>query len=291
MVRQPYMPTDASTLHDQMPLFMDQHDTEGASPDDLARAHTADLQVQNEHGVKFLTYWLDYQGGSANCLVDAPDPAAVNRAHAAAHGQLAGRIVPVDKSEVLAFLGRTEDPAGTITEAATRTIVFTDMVDSTAQLDEFGDAAGMETLREHNRIVRRVLGDHRGREVKNTGDGFLLSFDSTSDAVRFATELQRVLSDYSEEHHERQIRVRIGINAGEPVSEEGDLFGLAVNVAARLCDHASAGEILASAAVAGLTMGKGFDFTDAGTVSLKGLKNPLPTFRLQLPPAPSPQKP
>lgn len=274
-----------------MPLFMDQHDTEGASPEDLARAHTADLQVQAEHGVKFLTYWLDYQGGSANCLVDAPDPAAVNRAHAAAHGQLAGRIVPVDESEVLAFLGRTEDPAGTITEAATRTIVFTDMVDSTAQLDEFGDAAGMETLREHNRIVRRVLGNHRGREVKNTGDGFLLSFDSTSDAVRFAIELQRVLADYSEEHHDRQIRVRIGINAGEPVSEEGDLFGLAVNVAARLCDHASAGEILASAAVAGLTMGKGFNFTDAGTVSLKGLKNPLPTFRLQLSPAPSPQEP
>ena len=265
-----------------MPLFMDQHDTHGASPEDLARAHTADLQIQAEYGVKFLTYWLDYQGGIANCLVDAPDPAAVNRAHAAAHGQLASRIVPVDASEVLAFLGRTVDPAGTITESATRTIVFTDMVDSTAQLDEFGDAAGMETLREHNRIVRRTLGAHRGREVKNTGDGFLLSFDSTSDAVRFAIELQKVFSVYSEQNH--PIRVRIGINAGEPVSEEGDLFGLAVNVAARLCDHAAAGEILASAAVAGLTMGKGFDFADAGTVSLKGLRHPVPTFRLQPPP-------
>ncbi|MEX1004238.1 MAG: nickel-binding protein [Acidimicrobiia bacterium] len=274
-----------------MPLFMDQHDTEGASPEDLARAHVADLQVQADHGVKFLTYWLDYQGGSANCLVDAPDPAAVNRAHAAAHGQLAGRIVPVDESEVLAFLGRVGDPPGVIVEPATRTIVFTDMVDSTAQLDEFGDVAGMETLREHNRIVRRILGNHRGREVKNTGDGFLLSFDSTSDAVRFAIELQGALSEYSHQHPERQIHVRIGMNAGEPVSEEGDLFGLAVNVAARLCGHARAGEILASAAVAGLTMGKGFDFTDAGVVSLKGLKNPLPTFRLQLSlPAPSPHE-
>lgn len=264
-----------------MPLYMDQHNTDGAAPEDMARAHVADLEVQATHGVKFLTYWFDYEGGVANCLVDAPDPDAVNRVHAAAHGNLAGQVIPVDEREVLTFLGRTEDPPGTINEPATRTIVFTDIVGSTAHLEEVGDEAAMETLREHNRIVRLVLEDHRGRVVKSTGDGFMLVFDSPSDAVRFTIGLQQSLSAYSVEHPNRAIRVRIGINAGEPVSEDGDLYGLAVNVAARLCDMAGTGEVLASAAVAGLTMGKGFSFSDAGAMELKGLSAPVLAYRLE----------
>lgn len=264
-----------------MPLFMDQHNTDGAAPEDMAQAHVADLELQSTHGVKFLTYWLDYEGGVANCLVDAPNPDAVNRVHAAAHGKLAGRIIPVDESDVLTFLGRTDDPPGTINESATRTIVFTDIVGSTAHLDEVGDDAAMETLREHNRIVRQVLEDHRGRVVKSTGDGYMLVFDSPSDAVRFTIGLQQSLAAHSAESPQRAIRVRIGINAGEPVSEDGDLYGLAVNVAARLCDMAGTGEILASAAVAGLTMGKGFSFSDAGAMDLKGLSAPVLAYRLE----------
>lgn len=265
------------------PLYMDQHDTNGATPEDMARAHVADQSVQAQHGVKFLTYWLDYERGVANCLVDAADPEAVNRVHGAAHGNLAGRIIPVDENEVLAFLGRTTDPPGTIDEPATRIIVFTDMVDSTSRLDELGDAAAMEMLREHNRIVRGVLDDHRGRVVKSTGDGFMLVFDSPSDAVRFTIGLQRAFASYSADHPDDAIRVRIGINAGEPVSEDGDLYGMAVNVAARLCDRAGTGEIFASAAVAGLTMGKGFTFADVGPLELKGVSTPLVAYRLELP--------
>lgn len=265
-----------------MPLYLDQHDTHGASPEDLARAHVADLEVQAEHGVRFLTYWLDYEQGVANCLVDAADSDAVNRAHAAAHGNLATRVVAVDEDSVLSFLGRTSDPKGTINESATRTIVFTDMADSTAQLDALGDDRALETLREHNRIVRSVLPDHRGRIIKNTGDGFMLVFDSPSDAVRFAISLQAALARHSADNE--PIRVRIGINAGEPVAEDGDLFGLAVNVAARLCDWAASGEVLCSAAVAGLVMGKGFEFRDLGALELKGLSMPLATYRLEFSP-------
>jgi class 3 adenylate cyclase len=263
-----------------MPLYMDQHNTDGAAPEDMAKAHVADLELQAAHGVKFLTYWLDYEGGIANCLVDAPNPGAVNRVHAAAHGKLAGRIIPVDEREVLTFLGRIDDPPGTIDEPATRTIVFTDIVGSTAHLEKVGDDAAMETLREHNRIVRRVLEDHRGRVVKNTGDGFMLVFDSPSDAIRFTIQLQQALAAFSAESPQRAIRIRIGINAGEPVSEDGDLYGLAVNVAARLCDMAGSGEVLASAAVVGLAMGKGFSFIDAGAMELKGLSAPILTYRL-----------
>lgn len=266
-----------------MPLYMDQHNTDGASPEDLARAHLADLAVQEQFGVRFLTYWLDYQGGVANCLVDASDPEAVNRAHAAAHGNLAGKVIPVEKDEVLAFLGRSEDSGGTIAEAATRTIVFTDIVDSTAQLDALGDEAAMASLREHNRIVRDVLAGHRGRVVKSTGDGFMLVFDSPSDAVRFTIRLQQALGAHAEADPGSAIRVRIGVNAGEPVAEDGDLYGMAVNVAARLCERAGIGEVFASAAVAGLTMGKGFTFSDVGALELKGLSSPLAAYRVDFP--------
>jgi len=247
----------------------------------MAKAHVADLDLQATHGVKFLTYWLDYQAGVANCLVDAPNPDAVNRVHAAAHGNLASRIIPVDEGEVRTFLGRTVDPPGPINEPATRTIVFTDIVGSTAHLEKVGDAAAMETLREHNRIVRRVLEGHHGRVVKTTGDGFMLVFDSTSDAVRFTIELQQQLAALSAESPQRAIRVRVGMNAGEPVSEDGDFYGLAVNVAARLCDMAGTSEVLASAAVVGLTMGKGFRFSDPGAIELKGLTAPVPAYRLE----------
>lgn len=266
-----------------MPLFMDQHDTAGASPEDLARAHTADLAVQEEYGVKFLTYWLDYERGVANCLIDATDPDAVNRAHAAAHGNLAGRIIRAQKDEILAFLGRTHDEGGPIDEPATRTIVFTDIVDSTAQLDRLGDEAAMANLREHNRIVRDVLAGHRGRIVKSTGDGFMLAFDSPSDAVSFTIRLQQALLTHSDDNPATAIRVRIGINAGEPVAEDGDLYGIAVNVAARLCDQAGTGEVLVSAVVAGLTMGKGFTFAEIGTLELKGLSSPVAAYRVEFP--------
>lgn len=265
-----------------MPLFMDQHDTAGASPEDLARAHQADLAVQEEHGVKFLTYWLDYERGVANCLVDATDPEAVNRAHAAAHGNLAGRVIPAQKDEILAFLGRTHDEGGPIDEPATRTIVFTDIVDSTAQLDLLGDEAAMESLREHNRIVRDVLAGHRGRIVKSTGDGYMLAFDSPSDAVAFTIRLQQALAAHSDAHPANPIHVRIGINAGEPVAEDGDLYGIAVNVAARLCDQAGKGEVVASAVVAGLTMGKGFTFAEIGALALKGVSSPVVAYRVDL---------
>ena len=258
-----------------MPLYMDQHDTAGASPQDLARAHEFDLDRQDEFGVRFLTYWHDYEGGVANCLVEAPDAAAVNRVHAIAHGSLANRIITVDESEVAAFLGRTRDPeSAPIDEGATRTIVFTDIVGSTANLEELGDEAAMVLLRTHNRIVRRLVAEHGGREVKHTGDGFMLAFDTSPQAVRFSLALHQALA-------ETDIAVRIGVNQGRPLAEDGDLFGLAVNIAARLCDRAGRGQTLASAEV--VAFASEFDFVEIGPLELKGLSRPVLGFRLNNP--------
>lgn len=253
---------------------MDQHDTKGAVPTDLAAAHAMDLALENEYNVRFLTYWLDYARGVANCLVEAPNPDVVNEVHGLSHGMLANRIIPVDRSEVAAILGRLTDPDdGAVDESAARTFVFTDMVGSTALLESLGDEAAVEILRNHDRMVRTLLDSHGGREVKHTGDGFMLAFTSPTEALKFSISLQRGLS-------ERGIAIRIGLNTGTPVAEGQDFFGMAVNVAARLCELAGAGEILASENVVGEATNSEFGFTQVGPTQLRGRTSPVAVYRL-----------
>lgn len=258
---------------------MDQHDTGGATAEDLARAHDNDLLVQDRYNVRFLTYWLDYQRGVANCLVEATGPEAVNEVHSVAHGLLANRVVPVKPSEVAAMLGRLDDP-GTdpIDEPATRTIVFTDLVDSTALLEELGDEAARQITRSHDQLTRELLARHGGREVKHTGDGFMLAFMSASDALEFSRELNGELARMSEESWGLPLAIRIGLNTGTPLAEGGDFFGMTVNLASRLCSMAAAGEILASEEVVRTAEGYGFD--QRQQLQLKGLAAPVAAYRL-----------
>lgn len=260
-----------------MPHYMDRHDAVDASAEELAQAHLADLTAQERYGVDFLTYWYDNRQHKAYCLVRAPNPEAAIQVHAEAHGNLPADIIEVDLDEVFRLLGRVADPTTSqaIQEAATRTIVFTDMVGSTARIDRFGDEFVVEMIRLHDQISRSILEVYRGREVKHTGDGLMLAFDSPSGSVRFAIELQRRFAEHSAADPDHPIAVRVGINTGEPVTEGADPFGVAVNVAARLCERAEAGAILVSEVVRGLTMGKGFEFGEGQQLELKGFAEPI----------------
>ena len=159
-----------------------------------------------------------------------------------------------------------------------RAIVFTDVCGSVAQTQALGDDGHMQLLREHNDIVRTELESHGGREVKHTGDGIMASFSSVASAVSFAVAVQRRLADRNDAAAV-PLDVSVGISAGEPVSDDdGDLFGAAVQLAARLCDAASAGDIAVSVAVRELCIGKGFEFEDRGQVVLKGLPEATQLF-------------
>ena len=127
---------------------------------------------------------------------------------------------------------------------------------------------------EQRQNVREALKAHAGTEIKHTGDGIMASFTSASAALECAIAIQRALAQHNESA-EQPIGVRIGLNAGEPVAEEEDLFGTAVQLAARVCDKAEAGQILASNVVQELAAGKGFTFTDKGEASLKGFEKPV----------------
>ncbi len=178
------------------------------------------------------------------------------------------------------FLSEGEEAADEPQPAATGgmvTILFTDVEGSTALTQRLGDAKARELLREHERMVREALKAHGGSEVKTLGDGFMASFSSATKALECAISMQRSFAEHNESAAE-PILVRIGLNAGEPIAEDDDLFGTAVNEAARITAAAKGGEILVANVVRELAKGKDFLFSDVGERQLKGFDEPVRLF-------------
>jgi len=154
-------------------------------------------------------------------------------------------------------------------------ILFTDLVGSTEVLDRLGDDAAEELRRAHFLLLREVLAETDGAEIKTLGDGLMASFASPVQAVACAIGMQRAIQEHNRAEPKRTLQVRIGLHAGDPVRDEDDLHGTAVVVAKRLCDQAEGGQILASELVAALVGTRGdFRFRSAGHRKLKGLSQP-----------------
>ena len=130
-----------------MPTYMDRHDLEGATPQDVAGAHQQDLWKQADYDVRMLTYWYDEARGSVFCLAEAPSEDAVVSLHRDAHGQIPHKIPEVDPRAVTSFLGAIVDPEpGTPwAMSAFRTILFTDIVGSTSLFASLGDVAAKDS--------------------------------------------------------------------------------------------------------------------------------------------------
>jgi class 3 adenylate cyclase len=128
----------------------------------------------------------------------------------------------------------------------------------------------MEILRAHDVIFQRQVVAHGGSLVKHTGDGIFAAFPTASGALACAVAIQRALISLGMEEGVPGLGVRIGLHAGEPVAQEGDLFGTTVILAQRICRRAPAGGILVSETVRELARGKEFVFAARGRVALKG---------------------
>ncbi len=121
--------------------------------------------------------------------------------------------------------------------------------------------------------------------MKALGDGFMASFSSATKALECAIAMQRAFAEHNESAEE-PIKVRVGMNAGKPIAEEdpdgrSDLFGTAVNLAARICAQAEAGQILAPIVVRELAAGKQFMFADLGEIELRGFEDPVRLYELR----------
>ena len=169
------------------------------------------------------------------------------------------------------------------------TILFTDLVGSTELTQRLGDARAQDLLRTHNAIIRDRLREHGGTELKTMGDGFMASFPSASRALECAIAVQQAFAAHNDGRKADAIVVRIGLNAGEPVAEEEDLFGTAVQAAARIAARARPGQILVSDVVRQLAAGKPFTFNKIGRVSLKGFRERLRLFEVAYQDQPAPR--
>jgi class 3 adenylate cyclase len=159
-------------------------------------------------------------------------------------------------------------------------VLFTDMEGSTSNAARLGDATAQELMRANKRIVETGLDDHGGKRVKSTGDGLMAEFGSVSQALMAAAAIQAAVAAHNAEHPDASFRLRMGVNAGEPLAEDDDLHGIVVHTAARICDNAHGGEVLVSNVVRELATGKDFRFADAGVFDVKGLDEPIRLFRL-----------
>jgi pilus assembly protein CpaF len=173
-------------------------------------------------------------------------------------GEAGFRADPALLKAVAEGLGQTVNPAQALTpetiigslsagqSEGTVTIMFTDVEGSTQMLSSRGFTLSHEIMKAYESIIEEKITEHAGRRIKGLGDGVMVSFGSTRHAVECGIAIQHEIAEYSKQNPERKLKIRIGINTGEVVEEAGDIFGAAVNVAARVAGKAKGGEILVS---------------------------------------------
>jgi len=254
---------------------MDRHNVPDATAEDTANNHAADLRIAGQFGVDFFSYWHDSTRGVVICFARAPGEEAMTQAHQASHGDVPAEIIEVSESDVVRFLGKVHDPvdASEVTSAF-RTICFTDLVGSTRLLDRLGESEYMVLLTEHDLIIRQSLIRWKGREVKHTGDGFMVVFGDLDQALGWSLDVRDSFEQRSD------LDVRVGMAAGEPVDHDDDLFGAAVTMASRICSSAGPDQIYVSDVVRDQGIEKGFSFDSGKTEVLKGFSEPATIYEL-----------
>jgi class 3 adenylate cyclase/pimeloyl-ACP methyl ester carboxylesterase len=204
---------------------------------------------------------------------DMIDPKAVR---AAAELTPHGRYVELPGDDVLPFLGDPDPMLGEIAEFLTgargsvdpdralSTLLFTDIVDSTAKADRVGDREWRHILESHHSAVRASLRRFGGVEIDTAGDGFLATFSGPARAVRCACDIRDSVRELG-------LEIRAGLHTGEVEHRQDSVAGLAVHVGARVAAEAAPGEVLVTDVVRALVLGSGLSFVDRGSHTLKGV--------------------
>jgi class 3 adenylate cyclase len=200
----------------------------------------------------------------------------IGHAHYLAQHIVGARLVALPGRDHVPFVGETEEVLGEIEEFLTgsrstqvadrvlATILFTDIVDSTAQVVGAGDRRWRDLLDDHDRMIDRQIRRFGGRRVKTTGDGVLATFDAPARAVHCGLAIR-------DGSRQLGLALRVGVHTGEVERRGEDVAGVAVHLAARVQSRASPGEVWVSRTVADLVAGSGIHFTDSGTHDLKGI--------------------
>jgi class 3 adenylate cyclase/tetratricopeptide (TPR) repeat protein len=167
-------------------------------------------------------------------------------------------------------------------ENATVTLLFTDIVGSTALHDRLGDEVAEQLRRSHYRLLRAVVEAGEGREVKQCGDGLMVVFGSAVDAVTCAATMQQAVQRHNQQAGQEPLEVRVGLHVGEPIRDEEDYFGVSVNIAKRICDAAAGGEVVVSELVRALVEPRRrHRFRPLGSRTIRGVHEPVALFEIE----------
>jgi pimeloyl-ACP methyl ester carboxylesterase len=200
-------------------------------------------------------------GGEARYLAEHVPGAQLVELPGADHLPWVGEIEPLlgEVEEFLTGARSAPDP-----DSVLATILFTDIVGSTALAARLGDRQWRELVERHNALVRRQLERFRGHEIDNAGDGFVASFDGPARGIRCAQAIAECVTALG-------LEVRAGLHTGECEVADGKLAGIAVHIAARIASLAPSGEVLVSSTVKDLVVGSRVGFGERGTHELKGV--------------------
>lgn len=238
-----------------MPIYMDVHIIPGVKSKDVAEAHWQDLLHQDEHGCKCMTYWIDEERENIFCLIEAPTKEAVEEMHRQAHGLLPNKILEVDSALVTSFLGRIYDPEAAeisdnglkvFSDPSFRILLVTKSTDPILLRYQLGSERANELLDNCNKIIRKNLSQHGGREAEHDGSGFIISFSSALKAMACALAIQKEMSEVDDSD---ELHFRIALSAGEPVEKSNQLFGDTIQFAVSMCFIASDFQIVVASVV------------------------------------------
>jgi class 3 adenylate cyclase/tetratricopeptide (TPR) repeat protein len=167
----------------------------------------------------------------------------------------------------------------------TLVILFTDIVGSTPLLQRLGNVKAQPLFDTHDKIILDCLQRYRGSWIKHTGDGVMATFPSAVSAIECTVAIQkairRAFATHNQEHSDIPMRVRSGLHAGEIIAKRGQWFGIAINAARRICDHAQPDQILVSDVIRQLVAGSEISFTNCGDFLLKGLQELFRLYAVQ----------
>lgn len=236
---------------------MDFHKGLFVTVEDVKNAHIADERVQDKYGVKYHQFWVNEEAGAVFCLMEGPDKESCEAVHREAHGNVACSIVQVEPGFYKLLMGedqrvekghvKFEDG---IVDLGYRNILVVS-IHALTTLTASSDYPLLQYPVDQRRLVLDKVSECHGREIKRSADDSIVSvFNSSDNAVRCALEIQELLTEHqrSPEKHLR-FYFRIGLSAGQPVTENDEFFGEAIKLASRLCNLAPMNEVMISSLV------------------------------------------
>jgi AraC-like DNA-binding protein len=214
-----------------MPVFMDIHILPGVKAEAVAEAHRLDMLIQEHHGCRCMTYWIDEERESVVCLIEASKKEDLEEMHLRAHGLTPNRIIEVDTLAVRSFLGRIEDPSNfamdtkglkVFNDPSYRYLLVSQIEDPVLLIHSVGRERAHELRHEMLTSTRRHLQMYNGREVECCNRDFIASFTSAQTAVECAARLIEAIRSITDV---ATVGYKIAIHGGEPIESSNDLFG------------------------------------------------------------------